>query len=43
MTVYAIAHLQEFTPHRDVAEHIDRIGETFAPFGGRFLIHGTAH
>ncbi|MEY9257921.1 uncharacterized protein (DUF1330 family) [Brevibacterium epidermidis] len=43
MAAYAIAHLQQFAPHSEVAEYIDRIGETFAPFGGRFLIHGTAH
>ena len=43
MTAYAIAHLQQFTPHPEVAEYIDRIGETFEPFGGQFLVHGTAH
>ncbi|WP_434592862.1 DUF1330 domain-containing protein [Brevibacterium sp. 1718] len=43
MTAYAIAHLQQFAPHPEVAEYIDRIGETFEPFGGQFLVHGTAH
>lgn len=43
MTAYAIAHLQEAPPHPDVAEYMERIAGTFAPFGGRFLIHATAH
>ncbi|MCF2586232.1 DUF1330 domain-containing protein [Brevibacterium sp. BDJS002] len=43
MTAYAIAHLQEAEPHPDVLEYIERIGGTFQPFGGRFLVHGTPH
>ena len=41
MTAYAIAHLQDADPHPDIAEYIERITETFEPFGGRFLVHGT--
>lgn len=43
MTAYAIAHLQEATPHPDLVEYLERIVETFEPFGGAFLVHGTPH
>ncbi len=43
MTAYAIAHLQEAAPHPEIAEYIERITATFAPYGGRFLVHGTQH
>ncbi|MFJ8079014.1 DUF1330 domain-containing protein [Streptomyces sp. NPDC096205] len=43
MTAYAIAHLREITPHPEIPEYIDRISATFEPYGGRFLVHGTAH
>ncbi|MET7455796.1 DUF1330 domain-containing protein [Streptomyces sp. NPDC005574] len=43
MTAYAIAHLREATPHREIADYIDRITATFAPYGGRFLVHGAGH
>lgn len=43
MTAYAIARLQDATPHPDIIEYIERIGATFAPFGGRFLVHGSGH
>ncbi|AWE51095.1 MULTISPECIES: DUF1330 domain-containing protein [Streptomyces] len=43
MPAYAIAHLRDVTPHAEVAEYIDRITATFEPYGGRFLVHGTAH
>lgn len=43
MTAYVIAHLQEAAPHPEIAEYIERIPETFEPYGGRFLVHGTAH
>ncbi|MFF7140915.1 MULTISPECIES: DUF1330 domain-containing protein [Streptomyces] len=43
MPAYAIAHLQEAAPHPEVADYIERIGATFAPYGGRFLVHGTRH
>lgn len=38
---YAIAHLQEAEPHPDIATYIERISDTFAPYGGRFLVHAT--
>ncbi|HZF89119.1 DUF1330 domain-containing protein [Streptomyces sp.] len=43
MTAYAIAHLHETAVHEDIAEYIERITGTFAPYGGRFLVHGTRH
>ncbi|WP_329283515.1 DUF1330 domain-containing protein [Streptomyces sp. NBC_01451] len=43
MPAYAIAHLQEATPHPDIAEYIERIPATFEPYGGRFLVHFTQH
>jgi uncharacterized protein (DUF1330 family) len=43
MTAYAIAHLQEAAPHPEIAEYIERITATFAPYGGRFLVHATQH
>lgn len=43
MSAYAIAHLREVTPHPEIAEYIERITATFAPYGGRFLVHGAQH
>ncbi|ANH94897.1 MULTISPECIES: DUF1330 domain-containing protein [unclassified Streptomyces] len=43
MTAYAIAHLRDAAPHPETAEYIERITATFAPYGGRFLVHATAH
>jgi uncharacterized protein (DUF1330 family) len=43
MTAYAIAHLREAAPHPEIAEYIERIGATFEPYGGRFLVHATQH
>jgi uncharacterized protein (DUF1330 family) len=43
MPAYAIARLDEVTPHPDIVEYIERISATFEPYGGRFLVHGTQH
>lgn len=43
MTAYVIAHLQEAPPHADIADYMERIGDTLVPFDGRFLVHATAH
>ncbi|MER6790227.1 DUF1330 domain-containing protein [Streptomyces sp. NPDC000658] len=43
MTAYAIAHLQEAAPHAEIAEYMERITGTMAPYGGRFLVHGAQH
>jgi uncharacterized protein (DUF1330 family) len=43
MTAYAIATLRPAAPHPEIAEYIERIPTTFAPYGGRFLVHVTPH
>lgn len=43
MSAYAIAHLREAAPHPEIAEYIERVTATFAPYGGRFLVHGAQH
>lgn len=43
MPAYVIAHLQESAPHPEVAEYIERLPGTFAPYGGRYLVHATQH
>lgn len=43
MTAYAIAHLREAAPHPEIADYIERIGATFEPYGGRFLVHAARH
>ncbi|MHC5258630.1 DUF1330 domain-containing protein [Streptomyces sp. UC4497] len=42
MTAYAIAVLgiTPGAPHPDVLTYIERVQSTFAPYGGRFLVHG---
>ncbi|MCP2165968.1 DUF1330 domain-containing protein [Goodfellowiella coeruleoviolacea] len=42
MTAYVIAHLQQGEPHPEVFEYMERVQGTFAPFGGRFIVHGGA-
>ncbi|MFI1173672.1 DUF1330 domain-containing protein [Streptomyces melanogenes] len=43
MTAYAIAHLRptDGPVPEEVFVYMERIQETFTPFGGRFLVHGT--
>ncbi|GJF30525.1 hypothetical protein KNE206_32250 [Kitasatospora sp. NE20-6] len=43
MPAYAIAHLREADPHPEIAEYIERITDTFEPYGGRFLVHAAQH
>lgn len=43
MPAYVIAHLREAAPDPEIVEYIERITATFAPYGGRFLVHGTPH
>lgn len=40
MTAYAIGHLWNVSMGQDVVEYLERIDDTLAPFGGRFIIHG---
>jgi uncharacterized protein (DUF1330 family) len=37
---YAIAYLREVELGAEIAEYLERIDETLAPYGGRFLVHG---
>ncbi|MFB7596574.1 DUF1330 domain-containing protein [Streptomyces sp. NPDC056160] len=43
MPAYVIGHLRDAAPHPEIAEYIERITATFAPYGGRFLVHGAGH
>ena len=40
MTAYAIAHMRRVTMGPPIVEYLERIDETLAPFGGRFIVHG---
>ncbi len=40
MTAYAVAHLRSVTLGADIVSYLERIDATFAPFQGRFLVHG---
>jgi uncharacterized protein (DUF1330 family) len=40
MTAYAIAHMRRVTPGPAIVDHLERIGATLAPYGGRFIVHG---
>ncbi|MFI6764151.1 DUF1330 domain-containing protein [Streptomyces sp. NPDC050355] len=37
---YEIAYLQDVEVGPEIAEYIERIEATMAPYGGRFLVHG---
>lgn len=43
MTAYVIGNLQDAAPHPDIAEYVERMPATFAPYGGRYLVHVTQH
>jgi uncharacterized protein (DUF1330 family) len=40
MPSYAVAHMRQVTMGPAVAEYLQRIDATLAPFGGRFIVHG---
>ncbi len=42
MTAYAVAHMRQVTPGPWIAEYLEKIDATLAPFGGRFIVHGGA-
>ena len=42
MTTYAVAHLHTLSEHEDVLTYIELIQKTMEPYGGRFLVHGSA-
>jgi len=37
---YAVAYLRHVDVGDDIVGYLERIDETLAPFGGRFLVHG---
>jgi uncharacterized protein (DUF1330 family) len=37
---YAVAYLREVDLGDAIVEYIEKIDETLAPYGGRFLVHG---
>jgi uncharacterized protein (DUF1330 family) len=41
MTTYAVAHMREVTVGPAIVEYLQRIDATLAPFGGRFIVHGS--
>lgn len=41
MPSYAVAHMRQVTVGPDIIEYLNRIDATLAPFGGRFLVHGS--
>ncbi|RNG12982.1 DUF1330 domain-containing protein [Streptomyces botrytidirepellens] len=41
MTVYALAHLRDRSPHPDIVEYLERIQATLDPYHARFVIHGA--
>ena len=40
MPTLAVAHLRNVVMGPEIVEYLERIDETLAPFGGRFLVHG---
>ena len=42
MPAYAIAQLQDVSLGADIAAYLQAVDDTFTPFGGRFLVHGSA-
>lgn len=42
MTAYAIAHLQDLRFGPDIVAYLQVIDATLAPYGGRFLVHGSS-
>jgi uncharacterized protein (DUF1330 family) len=41
MTAYAMAHLRSIDLNDQVREYLLRIDDSLAPYGGRFLVHGS--
>ena len=42
MPAYAIAQLQDVSFGADIVAYLKAVDATFTPFGGRFLVHGSA-
>jgi uncharacterized protein (DUF1330 family) len=41
MTAFAVAHMRQVTPGPPIVEYLERIDATLAPFGGKFIVHGS--
>ena len=41
MSSFAVAHLRSVTMGPDIADYLARIDATLAPYGGRFVVHGS--
>ncbi len=41
MSSFAVAHLRSVEMGPDIASYLARIDATLAPYGGRFLVHGS--
>jgi uncharacterized protein (DUF1330 family) len=41
MSAYAVAHFRSVRIGPAIVEYLERIDATLAPFGGRFLVHGS--
>ena len=42
MPTYVVAHLRNLVMGGAIAEYLTKVDDTFTPFGGRFLVHGSA-
>lgn len=40
MSCFAVAHITRVIPGPAIVEYLERIEETLAPFGGRYVLHG---
>lgn len=40
MTAYAIADMREVSMGPEIVTYLERIDETLAPYGGKFIVHG---
>jgi uncharacterized protein (DUF1330 family) len=40
LSAYAVAHMRHVTMGPAIAEYLQRIDATLAPFGGHFTVHG---
>ncbi|MFE0105504.1 DUF1330 domain-containing protein [Streptomyces sp. NPDC059009] len=40
MSAYVICNLFPTTMNEDIVTYIERVQDTFGPYGGRFLVHG---
>lgn len=41
MPAYAVAHIRSISMGPDIVRYLEEIDSTLAPFGGRYLVHGS--